>query len=538
MSTPVQTFDFIVVGAGSAGCVLANRLTASGRHTVLLIEAGPEDTSPWLHIPVGYGRLFTDPVHNWLYAHEPEPSSGNRPIQEPRGKVLGGSSSINGLVYIRGQRADYDHWRQLGCDGWSYDDILPAFTRGEDNARGVDPFHGAGGELSVSDVAARHPMADAYIAAAHAAGYPLCDDFNGADQEGFGYLQFTQRRGWRCSAAKAFLKPARARPNLTVVTEALTHRVLFEGRRAVGVAYMWRGAMRQARAAREVVLSAGAIGSPHLLQLSGVGPAAHLAVHGIDVIADRGQVGANLQDHYNARIVYRVTQPFTLNDAVNNPLRGAGAVLDFLVRGKGPLTYGAALAAGFMRSRPDVATPDLQAGLALYSAERVGQGVHPFAGVSVVVRILRPESRGSVMIASADPAAAPAIRANFLTAPRDADALVSGLIQMRKVMALPPVAAFVDKEHTPGPAVGTEVDWHRYVRDSGGTSFHPVGTCRMGSDADAVVDPRLKVRGLEALRVVDAAIMPTIVSGNTNAPAIMIAEKGADMILADAAAGP
>ena len=533
MSSPSDTYDFIVAGAGSAGCVLADRLTQSGRHRVLLVEAGPEDTNPWLHVPVGYGRLFTDPIHNWLFTHEPEPSSGNRPIPEPRGKVIGGSSSINGLVYIRGQREDVDHWRQLGNTGWGFDDVLPYFRKSEGNARGAGDYHGADGPLHVSDVPETHPMCEAYIASAERAGYPRQSDFNGAEQEGFGYLQFTQRRGLRCSAAKAFLKPARARPNLRVVTDAMTTRVLLDGRRAVGLEYRVRGTTFTANAGREVILSAGAIGSPQILQLSGIGPADLLHRHGIPVVADRPGVGANLQDHYNARIVYRVTEPFTLNDAVNNWLRGARAVLEFALHGRGPLTYGAAIAAGFLRSGPNVATPDLQAGLALYSAERVGYGVHPFSGVSVVVRILRPESRGSVMLKSADPYEAPAIRANFLSAPRDGEALVSGLMQMRKVMMLPPVAGYVAAEHTPGPAVASEADWHAYIRAKGGTSFHPVGTCRMGPDETSVVDPQLRIRGISGLCVIDASIMPTIVSGNTNAPAIMIGEKGADLLLAD-----
>ncbi len=535
MTESALTYDYIIVGAGSAGCVLANRLSASGKQSVLLLEAGPEDRSYWLQVPIGYGRLFTDPKHNWLYAHEPEPSSGNRAIPEPRGKVLGGSSSINGLVYVRGQREDFDHWRQLGNPGWGFADVLPYFRKSEANVRGADDYHGADGPLTVSEPPGMHPLCEAFITAAERVGYPRRTDFNGPEQEGFGYLQLTTRNGRRHSAANAFLEPVRGRPNLRVETGALATRILLDGRRATGIEYRQYGDSHTAMAGCEVLLAAGAINSPHLMQVSGLGPATHLRTHGVAVLADLPGVGANLQDHYNARIVYRINAPVTLNDLVRKPWLGARAVYDYLAHGTGLIAMGASYAAGFLRSGPQVASPDLQVGLALYSAERVGQWLHPYSGISVVVRILRPRSRGSVMIKGPDPDAAPAIRANFLSAPRDAEALISGLRQLRKVMATAPVSDYVVAETHPGPACASEEDWLAYVRARGGTSFHPVGTCRMGPDDAAVVDPRLRVRGIAGLRVIDASIMPTIVSGNTNAPAIMIGEKGADMVLEDAA---
>ena len=529
-------YDYVIVGGGSAGCVLANRLSASGRHRVLMVEAGPDDASAWIQIPLGYGHLFTDAKHNWLYAHEPEPSSGNRAIPEPRGKVLGGSSSINGLIYIRGQREDFDHWRQLGNTGWGFDDVLPYFRRSEGNARGGDDLHGADGPLKVSDVPSPHPLCEAFMTAAERLGHLRRDDFNGREQDGFGYPQLTAHRGRRSSAATAFLPPdVRRRRNLEIVTGALAARITLDGKRATGIDYRYGGRKIHAAAAREVILAAGAINSPQLMQLSGLGPAGHLRQHGIPVHADIGGVGANLQDHYNARLVYRINKPWTLNDVVRHPVRGAAAVLDYAVRGKGLIGMGAAYVAGFLKSGPEVATPDIQTSLALYSTEKVGQPLHPYSGVSLVVRILRPQSRGSVMVTSPDPTVAPAIKANFLTAPRDAEALISGLKQVRAIVSTEPMAQYVTEEIYPSRGVTTDADWADYIRTRGGTSFHPVGTCRMGTDERAVVDPRLRVRGVAGLRIADASVMPVIVSGNTNAPAIMIGEKASDMILEDAA---
>jgi choline dehydrogenase len=528
-----EQFDFIIVGAGSAGCVLANRLTENGRHRVLLLEAGGEDRSPWIHIPLGYGKHFTNPAVNWLYESEPHPATGNRALPEPRGKVLGGSSSINGLVYVRGDRSDYDLWRQLGNPGWGYEDVLPYFRKSEDQARGADDFHGVGGPLTVSDVSEPHPLCDAFISAGEELGYRRNDDFNGASLDGFGYLQFNLCRGRRASAATAYLKPARRRQNLRVLTHAHATRVLFEGTRATGIAYEHQGVSCTAHTSGEVILAGGTINSPQLLQLSGIGPGDHLSRYGISVVADRRDVGSNLQDHYNARLVYRCTQPITLNDVLGNPFRSVGTGLRYLLSRKGFLTIGASSAAGFFTVDPSAVAPDIQAGMALFSTDKAGTRLHPFSGFSIIVRLLRPESRGEVMIENANPFAAPAIRPNFLSAARDEDLLVSGLLTMRQLGDTQALKPLVASEYLPGRDCVSEYDMREFVRHRGGTSYHPVGTCRMGDDPEAVVDPRLRVNGIEGLRVVDASIMPRIVSGNTNAPTIMIAEKASATILGD-----
>ena len=528
-----EAYDFVIVGAGSAGCVLANRLSASGRHTVLLIEAGPEDKNFWLHIPIGYSRLFSDPDHNWLYTHEKEPATNHRAIPEPRGKVLGGSSAINGLLYTRGHRQDYDHWLDLGNAGWGYEDVLPYFRKSEGYAGGANEYHGGNGPLRVTDTPAKHPFCEALFQSALFAGFPICPDFNGQSCDGFGYLQSTTHRGWRSSAATAFLRPIRKRPNLLVITESLVTRILFDGNRATGVVYNRQSKILQVRANKEVIVAAGAINSPQLLQLSGVGDAQDLNAKSIPVLADMPSVGQNLQDHYNARIIYRLNRPFSLNDIARNPIRALKAIYNFAIHGTGPIAMGASYAAGFIRSQPELEVPDIQAGVALYSADRVGQRVHSFSGVSIVVRILRPASRGEVRIRSNDPAAPPLIRANFLSEPQDTEVLVSGLQLMRDVLSRRPVADLISEEYQPGADCETKQDWLKYARQYGGTSYHPVGTCRMGVDDDAVVDPRLRVNKLFGLRVIDASIMPTIISGNTNAPTIMIGEKGADLILED-----
>lgn len=538
MTPNAQAFDYIVVGAGSAGCVLANRLSESGRHRVLLLEAGPKDSNVWIHIPLGYGKLFTNPKVNWLYKSEPEPELNNREIIQPRGKVLGGSSSINGLLYVRGQPQDFDHWRQLGNKGWGFADVLSYFRKSEDQQRGADDLHGAGGPLAVSDVSEPHPLCEAFIDAAGQAGFPRNDDFNGPSQEGAGYFQLTARNGRRKSTAAAYLRPARKRPNLTIATGALATRILFEGRRASGIEYRQHGTLHTALAGVEVILAGGAFNSPQLLQLSGVGPAEHLRLLGIPVIADRPGVGADLQDHFQVRMQYRCTEPITMNDAVNSWHRRIHAGLRYIASRKGVLTIGAGYAGAFLRTREGLETPDVQFHFILFSADSLGGNLHPFPGFTASVCQLRPESRGFVRIKSSDPAEPPAIQPRYLSSPFDVDTILAGIRLQRTIMGQPAMQHYIAEERTPGPACSSDADLLAYARASGTTIFHPTSTCRMGSDPAAVVDERLRVHGLSGLRVVDASVMPTVVSGNTNAAVVMIAEKGADMILEDAARPP
>jgi choline dehydrogenase len=527
-------FDFVIVGAGSAGCVLAERLSASGRHRVALIEAGGHDNYFWVNVPLGYGKLFTDARVNWLYSTEPEPELGGRRVIQPRGKVLGGSSSINGLLYIRGQAEDFDHWRQLGNTGWSFDDVLPYFRKAEDQVRGGSALHGTGGPLAVSDVE-RHPLCEAFIEASEQAGLPRTDDFNGASQEGAGYYQLTARNGRRCSTSRGYLKPARHRSNLAVISNALASRVIFDGRRAVAVEYSKDGETHTVRANGEIILAGGAFNSPQLLQLSGVGPAELLRDHGVEVIADMPGVGADLQDHYQSRFNYRSTEPITINDMMAGLGSRIAAGLKYLLFRRGFLTIGAGYAGGFFKTDPDLPSPDVQLHFILFSADGVGQTLHKFPGFLASVCQLRPQSRGFVHIKSADPATAPAIQPRYLSASADRDVLVAGMKLTRRIMAAPAMARYVAEELNPGPKCQSDEDLLQFARNKGTTVFHPTSTCRMGLDARAVVDEQLRVRGLERLRVADASIMPTVVSGNTNAAAIMIGEKAADMILRSAA---
>jgi choline dehydrogenase len=528
-----ETYDFVIVGAGSAGCVLANRLSASGRNRVLLLEAGPDSRHPWLRIPLGYGKLFTDRRFNWCYTTEPQPGCHGRNVVAPRGRVLGGSSSINGLIYIRGQTQDFDQWRQLGNVGWSAEEVLPYFRLSEDNERGADEWHGAGGPLGVSDLRDRHPIAEAYVEAAQQCGYPRNADFNGAAQEGAGFYQTTMRRGVRSSTAVAYLAPVRDRSNLKVVPEALTTRILFDGRRATGVEYDVGGASHIAIANAEVIVAAGAFNSPQLLQLSGLGPAELLRSHGIPVVADLPGVGSDLSDHYFARLILRCKQALSLNDAVRRWPRGAAAILRYALFRRGYFAIPAISAGCFLRAHPSAETPDIQASIALYSVQNIGDALHPISGVTAVCTLLRPESRGHVRIKSADPRQAPAIHPNYLATPNDCDTMVAGVRALRRIVQAPAMAQHIAEEVEPGPVCDSDDDLLDYVRRRGSTVYHPVGTCRMGQDERAVVDERLRVRGFEGLRVIDASIMPLVVSGNTNAATIMIAEKGAVMVLED-----
>jgi len=528
-----ERYDYIIIGAGSAGCVLANRLTASGRRRVLLLEAGGEDRNIWIHIPIGYGKLFNDPRVNWLYKTSPQAQLNGRQIAQPRGKVLGGSSSINGLVYVRGQAEDFARWRQIGATGWDYDDVLPYFIRAEDQARGADAWHGSSGPLPVSDQSEPHPLCDAFIAAAEQVGHPRNPDFNGALQHGAGYFQTTSRRGRRVSAATAYLHPARARPNLRVVTGALARRIVFEGTRATGVEWSANGRILRAYAGSEVILSGGAINSPQLLQLSGIGPAALLAEHGVPVMLDAPGVGDALQDHLQARVVFRASRPVTFNDDMNSLWRKAAVGLRYLLLRKGPLTVSAGYAGGFFRTGAAAGAPDIQCHFINFSTTRMGDRLHDFSGFTASSCQLRPESRGSLRIVSADPAVPPAIDPNYLATETDRRINVEGIKLLRTIMAQPAMRDFVAEEKEPGAAINDDDAILDYVRATGGSIYHPSCTVRMGGP-DAPLDPRLRMRGIAGLRVVDGSVMPAILSGNTHAGIVMIAEKAADMILEDA----
>jgi choline dehydrogenase len=534
VSSETPEFDYIIVGAGSAGCVLANRLSADGKHSVLLLEAGPKDSNLWIHVPLGYGKLFKDKTVNWMYQTEPEPGLDGRTIFQPRGKVLGGSSSINGLLYVRGQHEDYDRWRQHGNSGWGYDDVLPYFKKAEDQTRGANEFHGVGGPLPVSDSRHGDPLSDAFIAAAAETGIPVNKDFNGATQEGAGWFQTTTRGGKRASTAVSYLRPAKDRKNLHVETSAQAQRILFEGRRAVGLEYRKEGSLRTARARREILVSSGAYNSPQLLQLSGVGPAELLKKHGIDVVLDAAGVGHDLQDHMQVRVVMRCSQPITLNDVVNHPLRRIMAGARYAAFRKGPLTIAAGTSGAFFKTNPRLASPDIQIHFLPFSTDKMGEKLHAFSGFTASVCQLRPESRGSLRIKSADPSVPPEIRINYLATETDRTANVEGLKILRRILHAPALKPFVVDEYDPGAKVVSDQDLLAHCRRRGSTIYHPTSTCRMGNDPLAVVDQRLKVRGIEGLRVVDGSIMPDLVSGNTNAPIVMIAEKASDMILQDA----
>ncbi len=526
-------FDYVVVGAGSAGCVVANRLSSDPSTRVLLLEAGGKDRNPWIHIPVGYFKTMHNPATDWCYVTEPEPELDSRALDWPRGKVLGGSSSINGLLYVRGQARDYDHWRQLGNTGWSFEDVLPCFKRAEDQERGANAWHGAGGPLAVSDMRVRRDVCDAFIAGAAEIGIPRNDDINGASAEGSGYYQLTARKGLRCSAATAYLRPARRRTNLVVETGAHVLGLCFEGRRATGVRYVRGRGAHEARARAEVILCAGAVGSPQVLQLSGVGPADLLREHGIEVVHPLPGVGENLQDHLQIRAVYACRTP-TLNDEVNHPIRKMLIGIEYLLRRSGPMSMGASQVYVFTRTRPELETPDIQFHFQPLSADRPGHGLHRYSAFTASVTQLRPESRGTIRIRSPDPFAYPAIRPNYLSTALDRETAVAGLRVTRAIAATRAMAPHIVEELLPGAQARTDEELLAAARHIAQTIYHPVGTCRMGRDPDAVVDERLRVHGLGGVRVVDASIMPTITSGNTNAPAIMIGEKASDLIREDA----
>ena len=532
MSHSTDTYDYIIIGAGSAGCVLANRLSADSANRVLLLEAGGRDINPWIHIPVGYFKTMHNPATDWCYVTAPDAGIAWRRLQWPRGKVLGGTSSLNGLLYVRGQREDYERWRDLGNPGWGYEDVLPYFKKSEDQERGADEYHGVGGPLKVSDLRLKRDIAERFFDAATDIGIPRNDDYNGAQQEGVGYFQQTAHKGLRWSTARGFLNPVKKRRNLTIQTRAHTTKLLFDERRVTGVEYLSKGTSHRASARAEVILAAGAIGSPQILQCSGVGDGETLQGLGIPVVHHLAGVGQSLQDHLQVRLVFKTNQR-TLNDEVNSPLQKLWIGLQYMLARSGPLTLAASQVTVFTRSGPSVERPDIQFHMQPLSADKPGDGPHKFSAFTASVCQLRPESRGYVTIKSPDPMVYPEIQANYLSSELDQQVAVAGIKVARRIAAAPSLKPYIVEEFVPGAVYQDDEALLAAARLYSQTIYHPTSTCKMGTDKLAVVDERLRVRGIKGLRVVDASIMPEIISGNTNAPAIMIGEKGADMILED-----
>lgn len=525
-----DTYDYIIVGAGSAGCVLANRLSADGNTRVLLLEAGGRDNYLWVHIPIGYLYCMGNPRTDWGFKTQPESGLNGRSLNYPRGRILGGCSSINGMIYMRGQAADYDSWRDLGNHGWGWDDVLPYFIKSQDHYKADDPLQGTQGELRVERQRLSWEILDAFADACESAGIPKVEDFNRGDNTGASYFLVNQKAGWRWNSVKAFLRPVKQRNNLQIVTRAHTQKVLFDGKKATGVVVERDGQQIEYQARREVILSAGAIGSPQLLQLSGVGPGQLLQRHGIDVVHDLPGVGENLQDHLQIRCAYKVDGVKTLNQKANSLFGKMHIGWQYLTSRSGPMAMAPSQLGVFAKSSPELATADLEYHVQPLSLDAFGEPLHRFPAFTASVCALRPQSRGTVRIVSADPYEHPAIQPNYLSTPGDRQTAANAIRLTRRIVAQPALSRYQPEEFRPGPDMQTDEQLAKAAGGIGTTIFHPVGTAKMGSDPMAVVDDNLRVFGVRNLRVVDASIMPTIVSGNTHAPVTMIAEKAADLI--------